>query len=72
MSIWGGEIENIIDDVQKNVLDELEDANVSIKIENGDEKTEINIRAGKSDQIQELEELEKGNTGTNDTIEKKE
>jgi mannose/fructose/N-acetylgalactosamine-specific phosphotransferase system component IID len=69
---WGGEIENIIDDVQKNVLDELEDANVSIKIENGDEKTEINIRAGKSDQIQELEELEKGNTGTNDTIEKKE
>lgn len=69
---WGGRIENIIDDVQRNVLDELEDANVSIKVENGDEKVEINVGTGKQDRIQELEELEKENTGMNDTLEKKE
>ncbi len=28
---WGGEIENVIQDIQENVIDELEDANVSIK-----------------------------------------
>jgi len=36
----GREIENVINDVQRNVLDELEDANVSIKVrrhESGDQ-----------------------------------
>jgi len=69
---WGGEIENIIRDVQKNVIDELEDANVSIKIENGDEKVEINVGEGKADREKELEELEEDNTGINDTLNKKE
>lgn len=69
---WGGEIENVIKDVQKNVLDELEDVNGSIKIENGDEKVEINIGEGKADRQKELEELEKANAGINDTLIKKE
>jgi len=69
---WGGEIENVIRDVQKNVIDELEDANVSIKIENGDEKVEINVGEGKADREKELEELEEDNTGINDTLNKKE
>ena len=65
---WGGEIENVINDVQRNVLDELEDANVSIKVENGDEKVEINVGTGKRDRQQELEELEKDSTSVNDTL----
>ena len=69
---WGGEIENVIKDVQENVFDELEDANVSIKIENGDEKVEINVGEGKEDRQKELEELEKANAGINDTLNKKE
>jgi hypothetical protein len=68
---WGGNIENIINDVQENVLNELEDANVSIKVQNGGNKVEINASAGKKDRQQELEELEKANTGINDTLEKK-
>jgi hypothetical protein len=67
---WGGEIENVINEVQENVLDELEDANVSIKVENGDEKVEINVGKGKQDRHQELEELEKDSTAVNDTLEK--
>jgi hypothetical protein len=67
---WGGDIENVIRDVQENVLDELEDANVSIKVENGDEKVEINVGEGKADRQKELEELEKANSGINDTLNK--
>jgi hypothetical protein len=69
---WGGEIENVFKDVQENVLKELEDANVSIKVENGDEKVEINVGEGKADREKELEELEKANTGTNDSLKTKE
>lgn len=68
---WGGQIENVINDVQENVLDELENSNVNIKVQNGEDKVEINVGAGKNDRQQELEELEKGNTSTNDTLAKK-
>jgi hypothetical protein len=69
---WGGDIENIVNDVQKNVLDELENANVSIKINSNGDSVEINASAGKKDRQKQLEELEKANTGINDTLEKKE
>lgn len=69
---FGGRIETVIDDVQENVLDELEDANVSIKVQNGDDKVEITVDAGKKNRIEELEELENENAGINDTLEKKE
>ena len=69
---WGGDIENVINDVQKNVLDELEDANVSIKIERRRRFGGNKSSAGKPDRHQELEELEKANTGINDTLDKKE
>ncbi len=68
---WGGNIENVINDIQKNVLDELENANVSIKINNDGDSVEINSSAGKQNRHQELEELEKANTGSNDTLDKK-
>jgi uncharacterized membrane protein YgaE (UPF0421/DUF939 family) len=68
---WPNKIEEIMTDVQEDVLKDLEDANVSIKIESGDEKIEINTNAGKLDREQTLEELEKGDTTLNITIEKK-
>jgi hypothetical protein len=69
---WGGNIENVINDVQQNVLDELDDANVSIKINTDGDTVEINTNAVKKNRHQELEELEKANTGINDSLDKKE
>ena len=68
---WGGNIENVINDVQKNVLDELEDANVSIKINADGDSVEVKANAGKQDRHKELEEIEKANTGINDSLDKK-
>ncbi|MBG0860188.1 MAG: DUF4190 domain-containing protein [Bacteroidales bacterium] len=65
---WPNKIENIIQDVQENVIKELEDANVSIKIENGDEKIEITTDINKKDREQKLEDLEEGNVTGNDTV----
>jgi hypothetical protein len=69
---WGGNIENIVDDVQEKVLKDLEDANISIKVENGDDKVKIDVSTNKKDKVEQLEDLEKENTGINDTLEKKE
>lgn len=69
---WGGNIENIFDDVQEKVLKDLEDANISIKVENNGEKVEIDVSTDKKDKVEQLEDLEKDNTGINDTLEKKE
>jgi hypothetical protein len=68
---WGKDIENVIDDVQKNVLDELENNNVNIKVESDGNKVEISTGANKQDRQEELEELEKANTGINDTLDNK-
>jgi hypothetical protein len=68
---WGNGIENVINDVQKNVLDELENNNINIKVESNGDSVEINMNADKKDRHTELEELEKANTGSNDTLDKK-
>ena len=68
---WPGDIHNIIKDVQDNVIKDLEDANVNIKIESNGEKIEIITNPGKEGMEQELEDLEKGNTQSDDTLEKK-
>ena len=57
---WPGNIQNIINDVQDNVTKELEDANVSIKVESNGNKVEINTNANKKDQEKKLEDLEGG------------
>ena len=69
---WGGDIENVIKDVQKDVLDGLDDANVDIRVDNGDESVEIKVGEGKEDRRRQLEELEEGNTVTNDSVDKNE
>jgi uncharacterized membrane protein YgaE (UPF0421/DUF939 family) len=66
---WQNKIEQIVTDVQDEVLQDLEDANVSIKIESGDDKIEINTSANKKDKVEELEELEGENTSAADTLE---
>ena len=68
---WPNEIQNIFKDVQEDVLKDLEDANVSIKIESNGEKVEINASTKKSDKEQKLEELEGINTLKDDTLQKK-
>lgn len=65
---WPKQIENIVNDVQDNVMKDLEDANISIKVESNGDTVEINTNAGKNDREQILEDLEKGNTTKNDTI----
>jgi hypothetical protein len=65
---WPNRIEEIVNDVQENVVRDLEDANVSIKVEDGNEKVEINVGTGKSDKEKTLEELEKGSPAVNDSI----
>jgi hypothetical protein len=68
---WGKDIESIINDVQENVKDQLEDVNVNIKVQSNGDTVEINTNADKTNRHQELEDLEKANTGSNDTLEKK-
>jgi hypothetical protein len=63
-------IHNFINDVQDNVTKEIEDANVSIKVESNGNKVEINTNANKKDQEQKLEDLEGGNTLKQDSIQK--
>ena len=65
---WPGKIEEIVTDIQDKVLEDLEDANVSIKIESGDEKIEINTSANKKDLVEKLEELEEEETDVVDTL----
>lgn len=64
---WPNNIHNIINDVQDNVTKELQDANVSIKVESNGNKVEINTNANKKDQEKKLEDLEGGNTQKKDS-----
>lgn len=66
---WPNEIQNIVRDVQDDVLKDLEDANVSIKIESNGDKVEINANSKNKDNQLKLEELEEGvDTTRNDTL----
>lgn len=67
---WPNNIQNIINDVQDNVTKELEDANISIKVENNGDKVEINTNTNKKDKEKTLEDLEGGNTQKRDTTQK--
>jgi hypothetical protein len=64
-------IQNIINDVQENVVKDLEDANISIKVESNGEKVEINTSSDKKDQEKTLEDLEGGNAQKDDTAKAK-
>jgi hypothetical protein len=68
---WPHKIEKVVDNVQEDILRDLEDANISIKVENGDEKVEITTGSDKADKEKTLEELETGKTSADDTLVKK-
>ncbi len=67
---WPNEIQNIFNDVQDNVIKDLEDANISIKVESNGEKVEINTNPEKEDRQKELEDLEGENIQKDDTLQK--
>jgi membrane-bound ClpP family serine protease len=67
---WPKDIQSVIDDVKRDVVKDLEDANVSIKIESNGEKIEINASSDKDDRVKQLEDLESGNKEKNDTLKK--
>jgi hypothetical protein len=67
---WPNSIQNVINDVQDHVTKDIDDANVSIKVESNGEKVEINTNSNKKDQEKKLEDLEGGNTQKRDSIQK--
>lgn len=62
---WPNDIQKIVDDVQDNVIRDLEDNNVNIKIESNGEVIEIN--ANRKDKEKVLEGLEGSDTLKDDT-----
>jgi rRNA processing protein Krr1/Pno1 len=64
---WPNEIQNVINDVQDNVIKELKESNVNIKIESNGETVEINTSSNKKDKEQKLEDLEAGSTQKDDS-----
>jgi hypothetical protein len=64
---WPNRIEKIVDEVQEDVLKEIENANIDIRIQNGDDKVEISTSVDKKERVKTLEELETGKTSDDDT-----
>jgi phosphate/sulfate permease len=65
---WSGNLKSAIEDARNGVLKDLEDNNVSIKIESNGDKVEINASSGKKNMEQKLEDLESGDKQKNDTL----
>jgi hypothetical protein len=68
---WPSDIKSAVEDVRNDVLKDLEDANVSIKIESNGEKIEINTSSNKDSLVMKLENLESGKKEKNDTLTKR-
>jgi phosphate/sulfate permease len=68
---WPGDIHNIINDVQDNVIKELEDNNVNIKVESNGQTVEIKAGPKKDDKEKKLEDFEGENTQKDDTTKTK-
>jgi hypothetical protein len=62
---FSGDFENIFRDIKDNVIKELDDENVNIKIESNGEVIEINAR--RKDKVKVLEDLEGADSLQNDT-----
>lgn len=67
---WPGDIENILKDVQGNVVRDIDNANISIKVDSTDTNVQ-KASAGKKQREQELENLEGSSQQKNDTLKKK-
>jgi predicted PurR-regulated permease PerM len=68
---WPEDIKSAVDEIRTDILKDLENSNVSIKIESNGDTVEIKAITGKKDEkVKQLEDLESGNSGKNDTLKK--
>ena len=68
---WPEEIRNAIDEVKSDVLKDIKDNNVNIRINSNGDSVEINVRTKvNEDRVRQLEDLESGNSEKNDTVKK--
>ena len=69
---WPSDIQKAIEEVKNDVIRDMEDSKVSIKIESSDGDTvDINIRTKGNDvRVKQLEDLEEGKPEPNDTAKK--
>ena len=69
---WPSDIQKAIEEVRDDVIRDMEDSKVSIKIESSDGDTvDINIRTKGNDvRVKQLEDLEEGKPEPNDTAKK--
>jgi hypothetical protein len=64
---WPTEIQNIINDVQDNVIKDIGDSNISIKVDSNGDTVIIKTNSNRKNLEQKLEDLEGGNTQKNDS-----
>jgi hypothetical protein len=68
---WPEDIRNVVDEVKKDVLKDIKDNNVNIRINSDGDSVEINIRSKvNEDRVKQLEDLESENKEDNDTLKK--
>jgi len=68
---WPQDIRRAIEEVKSDVLKDLENNNVNIRIESNGDTVEIRAVSGKKqDRVKELEDLESGEKENNDTLSK--
>jgi hypothetical protein len=68
---WPEDIRNAIDEVKTDIMKDLEDNNVNIRINSNGDSVEINVKSKvNEDKVRQLEDLESGNKESNDTVRK--
>jgi hypothetical protein len=67
---WPNDFKSAIDDIRKDVLKDMKDNNVNIKIESNGKTIEIKANADKEERMKQLEDLESVKKAANDTIKK--
>jgi hypothetical protein len=68
---WPMDLQNIIRDVQDNVVKEMDNQDISIKVDSNGARVEVKASSDKKERVQKLEDLEGGNTQKNDTLSRK-
>jgi membrane-bound ClpP family serine protease len=68
---WPEEIRKAVEDVKTDIMNDLEDNNVNIRIESDGDTIEIKARTKINDEkVKQLEDLESGGVEKNDTVRK--
>jgi predicted PurR-regulated permease PerM len=68
---WPGDVKSMVDDIKNDVLKDLEDNNVNIRIESNGDTVEIKANTEKKDEkVKQLEDLESANKQKNDSLTK--